>query len=317
MSDSAQNKIPYVPQDTLDPAAGLNDAIRVIDALLNTRVENMTTDAPPGSPADGVCYIVGGAPTGAWAGHANALATYVADGAFWTFYEAGAQAWLVLNKDDGNLYKWNPATPAWEQAAGIGEAPLDGEYYGRRDGTWAAMPDVFHFVVGVNGKLPDSSQEVELLASDIPFTSDTAAGLASTQVEAAINELASRAPAAPLQSLVAACSDETTALTAGTSKVTFRNPYAVPFIVTAVKASLTTAQATGSIFTVDINEGGVSILSTKLTIDNTEKTSVTAATPPVISDSSIAADGEITVDIDQVGVGTAKGLKVYLIGHLL
>jgi hypothetical protein len=36
----------------------------------------------------------------------------------------------------------------------------------------------------------------------------------------------------------------------------------------------------------------------------------------VISDSSIAADGEITVDIDQVGDGTAKGLKVYLIGHL-
>ena len=72
MSDSAQNKIPYVPQDTLDPAAGLNDAIRVIDVLLNTRVENMTTNAPPGSPADGVCYIVGGAPTGAWAGHANA-----------------------------------------------------------------------------------------------------------------------------------------------------------------------------------------------------------------------------------------------------
>jgi hypothetical protein len=84
--------------------------------------------------------------------------------------------------------------------------------------------------------------------------------------------------------------------------------------VTEVRASLTTAQSSGNIFTVDINEGGTSILSTKLTIDNTEKTSTTAATPPVISDTSLADDAEITVDIDQIGDGTAKGLKVTIIG---
>lgn len=110
----------------------------------------------------------------------------------------------------------------------------------------------------------------------------------------------------------AACSDETTALTTGTAKVTFRMPYAMT--VYEVRASLTTAQASGSIFTVDINESGTSILSTKLTIDNTEKTSKTAATPAVISDSSLADDAEITVDIDQIGDGTAKGLKITLIG---
>lgn len=109
-----------------------------------------------------------------------------------------------------------------------------------------------------------------------------------------------------------ACSDETTALTSGTAKVTFRMPFAMTDVT--VKASLTTAQASGSIFTVDINESGSSILSTKITIDNTEKTSATAATPPVVSDSSLAADAEITIDIDQVGDGTAKGLKVYIIG---
>ena len=110
-----------------------------------------------------------------------------------------------------------------------------------------------------------------------------------------------------------ACSDETTALTTGTAKITFRMPYG--FTLTGVRASLTTAQTSGNIFTVDINEGGVSILSTKLTIDNTEKTSVTAATPVVISDTSLADDAEITIDIDQIGDGTAKGLKVTLIGY--
>jgi hypothetical protein len=115
--------------------------------------------------------------------------------------------------------------------------------------------------------------------------------------------------------LAIACSDETTALTTGTNKVKFINPYSTAFNVTAVVASLSTAQTSGSIFTVDINEAGTTILSTKLTIDNTETNSSTAATAAVISDASIAAYAEISVDIDQVGDGTAKGLKVYVIGY--
>jgi hypothetical protein len=112
--------------------------------------------------------------------------------------------------------------------------------------------------------------------------------------------------------MTVAASDETTALTTGTAKITFRMPRAIT--LTGVRASLVTAQASGSIFTVDINESGTTILSTKLTIDNTEKTSVTAATPAVISDSSLADDAEMTIDIDQVGDGTAKGLKITLYG---
>lgn len=118
----------------------------------------------------------------------------------------------------------------------------------------------------------------------------------------------------PIEAIVLACSDETTPLTAGTAKVTWRMPYA--FTLTEIpKASLSTAQTSGSIFTVDINEAGTSIISTKLTIDNTEKTSTTAATPAVSSDTSLANDAEMSVDIDQIGDGTAKGLKVVLIGR--
>ena len=113
--------------------------------------------------------------------------------------------------------------------------------------------------------------------------------------------------------LVVAASDETTALTTGTAKITFRMPRAIT--LTSVRASLTTAQASGSILTIDINESGTSILSTKLTIDNTELTSTTAATAPVISDVNLADDSQITIDIDQIGNGTAKGLKVMLIGN--
>lgn len=107
--------------------------------------------------------------------------------------------------------------------------------------------------------------------------------------------------------------DETTAITTGTAKKTFRMPHAM--ILTEIRASLTTAQASGTIFTVDVKQNGTTILSTKLTIDNTEKTSKTAAIPPVISVSALDDDGEITVDVTQIGNGTAAGLKLVLIGH--
>ncbi len=109
-----------------------------------------------------------------------------------------------------------------------------------------------------------------------------------------------------------AVSDEGTALTAGTAKLTFRMPRALT--LSAVRASLTVAQTSGGTLTVDINEAGSSILSTKLTIDNGERTSTTAATAAVISDAALADDAEITIDIDTVGDGTAKGLKVLLVG---
>ena len=113
--------------------------------------------------------------------------------------------------------------------------------------------------------------------------------------------------------LILALSDEITPLTSGTLKLTFRMPYAMT--LTAVRASLTTAQVSGTLVTFDINKNGATVLSTKLTIDNTEKTSVTAAAPPVISVSALADNDEITVDIDAVdGSTVAAGAKIYLIG---
>ena len=104
---------------------------------------------------------------------------------------------------------------------------------------------------------------------------------------------------------------ESTTLTTGTAKRTFRMPFA--FTVTGVRASLSTASSSG-IPTVDINEGGTTILSTKLTIDANELTSTTAVNAAVVSDTALADDAEITIDIDVAGTG-AKGLKVYINGY--
>jgi hypothetical protein len=132
-----------------------------------------------------------------------------------------------------------------------------------------------------------------------------------TQHEAALSIAASQVSALPVE-IGVACSDETTALTTGAAKVTFRLPHAMT--LTAVRASVTTAP-TGSTLVVDINESGSTILSTKLSIDAGEKTSTTAATAAVISDSALADDAEITIDIDQIGATVAgAGLKLWLIG---
>lgn len=109
-----------------------------------------------------------------------------------------------------------------------------------------------------------------------------------------------------LREYVIALSDEGSTISTGTAKVTWRAPHALT--IKAVRASLTDASSSG-VVTFDINEAGSSILSTKLTIDEGEKTSTTAATAAVISDTSIANDAEITIDIDGAGTG-AKGAKV-------
>ena len=104
--------------------------------------------------------------------------------------------------------------------------------------------------------------------------------------------------------IVISGSDITTDLTTGTAKVTFRMPLAMT--LTDVRASVSTAP-TGSDLIMDINEGGTTILSTKLSIPAGAKTSVgtpTAATGTVTLDSgaSGSVDG-ITVNSVEIMSG--------------
>lgn len=137
------NNIPYVPQGTLDPAAGLNLSLDVIDALLQTSVISMSATAPPMSPTNGDRYIVGTPATGAWSGEENNLARYMEEGATWQFYEAGTQVSSVINQSDGGIYIYQTgdSPPSWTLVAGLSDAPSDGQIYGRQDGAWVEAGD--------------------------------------------------------------------------------------------------------------------------------------------------------------------------------
>lgn len=116
----------------------------------------------------------------------------------------------------------------------------------------------------------------------------------------------------PKTELAYALADETSNLTVGTL-ITFRMPFAMT--LSEVRISLNDAPTISSVI-VDVKENGVSIFSTLLSIDASEKTSVTAATPAVISDINLADDAEITVETTQIGSGdTGKGLKILFKGR--
>lgn len=166
-------------------------------------------------------------------------------------------------------------------------------------------------------QFPDASGTIALTA-DIPDPSSATPQALGTAAAGTSDDYSRADHVHPLAGLpveyVIACSDETSDLTTGTAKVTFRAP--VAFLLTGVAASVNTAP-TGSTLIVDINNGANSALSTKLSIDASEKTSATAATAAVIDTSydDFAADAEITIDIDQIGSTVAgAGLKVILKG---
>ena len=203
--------------------------------------------------------------------------------------------------DNADIPTPSTATPS---ALGTAAAGTSTDF-ARGDHVHSAEPSDSAFrVVG-------SSDATKKVAFEVDTLVDTATTRTLTVPNASGTLALTTLIGAPIE-LIIACSDETTSLTTGAAKANFRAPCA--FTLTAVRASVNTAP-TGSTLIVDINEAGSTVLSTKLSIDASEKTSTTAASAAVISDSAIADDAEITIDIDQIGSTIAgKGLKVTLIG---
>ena len=117
----------------------------------------------------------------------------------------------------------------------------------------------------------------------------------------------------PTLSFIVSLTAEDGDLTVADDLAQIRMPFA--FTLTEVRAFVNTAPI-GAALTFDIEESGSTILSTLITIDVTEKTSESAATPPVISDTALADDSIIGFNCDVIGSSTAgAGGKIMLIGY--
>jgi Protein of unknown function (DUF2793) len=83
MTSSPRLALPFLSAGQAQKEFFHNEALQTLDIIVAAAVEDGPVDTPPPSPALGACYIVGSAPTDAWAANPFALAGYTSGG--WRF----------------------------------------------------------------------------------------------------------------------------------------------------------------------------------------------------------------------------------------
>ena len=101
MSDATTHLLlPYILAAQAQKHVTHNEALRILDGLVQLSVLDRDLTAPPGSPADGDRYIVPTAATGVWAGKTNQIAVRI-DGT-WEFHPPKV-GWLCYIEDEAKL----------------------------------------------------------------------------------------------------------------------------------------------------------------------------------------------------------------------
>lgn len=107
--------IPYTPwpDGALQGNIPVNDSLQAFSALGQAAVESTTNTPPTTALADvGRMWLVGTAPTGAWAGRANNLALCTAANV-WRFFAPGTNAWIAWDKGTSQVKRYDTTAAAW------------------------------------------------------------------------------------------------------------------------------------------------------------------------------------------------------------
>lgn len=85
--------LPYLMPSQAQKHVTHNEALQILDVLVQLRLAAFDADTPPADPAPGDAYGLGGAPTGAWAAQPGAIAVWQGEG--WQFLtpQTGWRAW--------------------------------------------------------------------------------------------------------------------------------------------------------------------------------------------------------------------------------
>ena len=94
MADTINLLLPYIEASQAQKHVTHNEALRLLDGMVQLSVKDRGLTAPPGSPVEGSRYIVAAGATGMWSGWDGDVALY-ADGAWWRlFARTGWVAWV-------------------------------------------------------------------------------------------------------------------------------------------------------------------------------------------------------------------------------
>jgi hypothetical protein len=115
MTNTNHLGLPFIEGSQAQKHVTHNEALRILDALVQIGVLDAHRTAPPSAPAEGDRHIVASGATGAWAGQAQAIALYEDGG--WRFFAPKA-GWCAWSAADGVLLVHDGA--AWSGVAGGG-----------------------------------------------------------------------------------------------------------------------------------------------------------------------------------------------------
>ncbi len=99
MSDqsSARLTLPYLQPGQAQKELYHNEALALLDLAVQPAVLGIAVNTPPADPAPGDCWIVGTAPTGAWAGEAGHIAGWTQGGWRYLTPTAGMVVWSIAD----------------------------------------------------------------------------------------------------------------------------------------------------------------------------------------------------------------------------
>lgn len=126
MQTSERLGLPLLAAGQAQKELSHNEALVLLDFVVQPSVEAVGLDTPPTSPAPGACWIVGAAPSGAWRGQAQAIAGWTEGG--WRFVAArpGMRAWSLGDSADAQFdgTQWTIGTLAGNRLVLAGETML-------------------------------------------------------------------------------------------------------------------------------------------------------------------------------------------------
>lgn len=113
MENTPNLALPYLMPSQAQKHVTHNEALQLLDTLVQLSVVSKKLATPPSTPSDGDCYIVASPATGAWSGWASSVATYIDGG--WSRL-VPRTGWRCWTQDDKELLVWNDT--AWQSIVG-------------------------------------------------------------------------------------------------------------------------------------------------------------------------------------------------------